>query len=259
MRPYVGITDFTEIRQVLRMLEVFKNFVATGSKRQLAVGVMMSRKTLRNLPTKWSKAFPPKENIARIFGSIETYNCLHYADYEPPIDDDEVAGDICEALSWGGVGIDALQLDMIWPSPTSIFKGLQDSRKKVEVILQIGKNAFCLCDDNPKTMVAKLAEYQNVVQRVLLDKSMGRGLALDAEGLIPFIYAIKEAFPEMGIGVAGGLGPDTIHLIRPLIKIIPDLSIDAQGRLRPSHNALDPIDWNIAGEYLFEAGCLFPS
>ena len=62
--------------------------------------------------------------------------------------------------------------------------------------------------------------------------------------------AIKENIPEFGIVVAGGLGPRTLHLIEPIIEEFPDISIDAQGQLRPSHNALDPIDWDMAGEYL---------
>jgi hypothetical protein len=253
MDPYIGITDFTKIGQVIKMLKTFNNRLPIASKRRLAVGVMMSRKTLRNLPTKWQEAFPPKENVQKIFCSVSTYNCLHYADYDQSTSDSEVAGDICEALSWGGIGIDALQLDMIWPSPGSISQGIHDSRKKVEVILQIGAKALERVDNNPSALVDKLADYQNVIRRVLLDKSMGRGLALDPEELLPYIIAIKEAYPQLGIGVAGGLGPETVHLISPLVKLFPDLSIDAQSRLRPTCNALDPIDWDMAANYLVKA------
>jgi len=31
------------------------------------------------------------------------------------------------------------------------------------------------------------------------------------------------------------------------------MSIDAQGQLRPSKSALDPIDWSMAEEYLIKA------
>jgi hypothetical protein len=82
---------------------------------------------------------------------------------------------------------------------------------------------------------------------------MGKGKGMDAEWLLPFAHAIKKRFPEMGIGAAGGLGPETMHLVEPLVEDFPDLSIDAQGRLRPSGSALDPIDWNIAEQYLIKA------
>jgi hypothetical protein len=57
----------------------------------------------------------------------------------------------------------------------------------------------------------------------------------------------------MGLVVAGGLGPDSIDMVKPLVKVFPDISIDAQGKLRPSGSALDPIDWDMAGTYLARA------
>lgn len=76
---------------------------------------------------------------------------------------------------------------------------------------------------------------------------------MDAKGLLPFARAVKRRFPQFGLVAAGGLGPDTMHLVEPLIKEFPDLSIDAQGKLRPSGSALDPIDWYMAGQYLIKA------
>lgn len=103
----------------------------------------------------------------------------------------------------------------------------------------------------------KLEEYEGVIKRVLLDKSMGRGLVMDSECLISFARAIRQRFPELGIAVAGGLGPKTVDLVKPIIDEFPDLSIDAQGKLRPSESALDPVDWNMAETYLINALKLF--
>jgi len=250
MNPYVGITDFTDFRQVRRMFETFIANRRNGSQRRLHVGVMMSYKTLHDIPTLWQNVFPPKRTIAGIFASDDVYNCLHYADYEGRPD---FWQDLCRAIMLSGIGIHALQLDMIWPDPVQIANGVHASRKSIEVILQIGKHAFEAVGNDPQEVVEKLGDYQGVVHRVLLDKSMGRGLGMDAEGLRPFVAMIKNRFPEMGIGVAGGLGPETIHLVEPLVKEFPDLSIDAQGRLRPSGDIRDPIDWDMAGKYLVEA------
>ena len=151
----------------------------------------------------------------------------------------------------------AIQLDMIWPDPIQIASALGFSRKKPEIILQIGKNAIEAANNNPQTVVQKLEDYRQVVNRVLLDKSMGRGIGMNAAELEPFVCAIKKHFPDIGIGVAGGLGPETIHLAEPLAAVFPDISIDAQGKLRPSGDALDPIDWNMAKEYLARAAGLF--
>ncbi len=62
----------------------------------------------------------------------------------------------------------------------------------------------------------------------------------------------------MGIVVAGGLGPYTVRLVEPLLAEFPNISIDAQGQLRESGNALDPIDWDRAETYITRAVALLP-
>jgi hypothetical protein len=39
--------------------------------------------------------------------------------------------------------------------------------------------------------------------------------------------------------VAGGLGPDSLYLVEPLVADFPELNIDAQSQLRDSENDLD--------------------
>ena len=247
--PYVGITDFMTFEQVRRMLAVFKANLKLGQNRRLHFGVMMSYKTLHELESKWTNAFPPKETIANIFESDETMNCLHYADYDAT----DVFQSLAQAISFGAIGINALQLDMVWPDPGHVASAVHASRKQLEVILQVGRNAIEQANNDPKEVVERLRDYEGVAQHVLLDKSMGRGHGMNAVGLIPFARAIKEAFPDLGIVVAGGLGPESVRLVEPLVKEFPDVSIDAQGKLRPSGSALDPIDWGMAKTYLVKA------
>ncbi len=250
LQPYIGITDFTNFGQVQKMLDIFKSHIPLGSNRKLHVGLMMSYKTLHGLPSKWSTVFPPKETIADIFSSDEAYNCLHYADYD---NDPALWESLSRAISYCGTGIHALQLDMTWPDPNQIANGMHTSRKQIEIILQIGRNALAEANDDPQAVVERLKEYDGVIHRVLLDKSIGRGIGMDAHLLLPFARAIKESLPSIGLGAAGGLGPGTVDRIKPLLDEIPDISWDAQGRLRPSGNAIDPIDWNYAGGYLMES------
>jgi len=252
--PYIGITDFTSFEQVTQMYEVFSS-QKSNSKRILHVGVMMSYKTLNNIATKWSKAFPPKETIANIFhpNNNNVYYCLHYADY----DHNTKFIDLASGLEYAGQFVSAIQLDMTWPDPDIIANGIHASHKQVEVILQVGKKALEEASYDPTEIVYRLRNYDGLIHRVLLDKSMGRGLGMDANVLIPFAQAIREKFPLLGIVVAGGLGPKTIQLVAPLAEMFPDLSIDAQGQLRPSGNALDPVDWTMAKNYLIKALQLF--
>ncbi len=248
--PYIGITDFTNFEQVQRMYEAVEQHKSPESQRMLHVGVMMSFKTLNGIETKWSKVWPPKETIRDIFGSDDVYNCLHYADYDH---DTDFYHDLSEAIMCGGIGINAVQLDMLWPDPGQVASAIHTSRKQIEVILQVGGRAIEMANNDPAEVVSRLEDYETVIHRVLLDKSMGRGLGMDAIGLIPFARAIRERFPNLGLVVAGGLGPNSINLVEPLVKEFPDVSIDAQGKLRPSGNSLDPIDWDMAEDYLVKA------
>ncbi|PCI28050.1 hypothetical protein COB55_04530 [Candidatus Wolfebacteria bacterium] len=215
---------------------------------------MMSYKTLRKIPGRYADVFPSKEKIASIFRSGRTYNCLHYASYDGESD---LVKSLTDAISWGGIGMDALQLDMTWPEAGDIASVVHASQKTFEVILQVGKRALKEADNDPQVVVNTLEDYEGIIKRVLLDRSMGKGIGMKADYLAPFVRAIKERFPQFGISVAGGLGPETMHLVRPLVEEFPDISIDAQGKLRQSGSILDPIDWGIAEQYLINALSLF--
>ncbi len=251
MNPYIGITDFTSFEQVARMLEVFRRHKSLGSKRVLHVGVMMSFKTLNDIETKWSTVFPPKETIADIFrqDDDDVYYCLHYADYNNRIK----ITDLARGLEYAGPFVHAVQLDMTWPDPGVVTSSVSTLRKDIEVILQVGKKSFDECGGDPAKVVQRLEDYNGIIHRVLLDKSVGRGIGMDASALIPFARAIKDRFPDLGLVAAGGLGPDSVGLVEPLVKVFPDISIDAQGKLRPSGSAFDPIDWDMASVYLVKA------
>lgn len=248
--PYLGITDFTSASQAERMLKVFNAHKKPYSRRKLHIGVMMSYKTLRGIPSPWASIFPKNKDIAGIFSSNETMNCIHYADYNGNPD---LSKSLRLAVHFGGRNINALQLDMIWPDPDEIATAVTKDKSDFKIILQVGKNSFDQCNNNPTQVAARTLTYEGVIDYVLLDKSMGMGKGMDAIGLIPFAYEIWEKLPNIGIATAGGLGPTSMHLIGPLEEAFEEISYDAQGQLRPSKNIRDPIDWNMAEEYIIQA------
>jgi len=252
MDPYIGITDFMDVREVAAMAKVFNFHKSINFQHKLHVGVMMSYKTLFGLPTKWKDAFPRTEEIRGIFDddyANDVMYCLHYADSQKR---EELWKSLVFAIMYGGQHMHALQLDLVWPDRHQIFAAITEARRQPEIILQIGKQAFEEIDNNPKKLVDKLTKYvyDDTVHRVLLDKSMGRGVGMDAVPLIPFVEAIQSDLPDIGIGVVGVLGPQTYALAEPILKRCNNISVDTQGKLRPSGSALDPIDWNMAGKYL---------
>lgn len=254
MIPYIGMTDFRNAKQVRQMLEAFRaNCSGLRQPKKMMVGVMMSRKTLWGLPSKFELAFPHNSEVSGIFiNDPLVFNALHYADYEGV----DVLESLEMAISLAEPNIHALQLDMIWPDP-EIVRDYHRIYPDLKIILQVGSSAFDYVSSNPRELIVKLKEYNHgdhsALSAVLLDRSMGQGKGMDASLLRPYLSAIKDWQPDLALAVAGGLGPDTLHLVEPLIPEFPDLSIDAQGRLRPSGSFLDPIDWSMADKYVRSA------
>jgi hypothetical protein len=118
------------------------------------------------------------------------------------------------------------------------------------VILEIGKKAFEECSNDRRRLVDRLADYEGVVDRVVLDMSVGGGMLLEPQKVSSFIDLIEENLPGIGIGIAGGLGPNRNHLVHPISCIRSYISIDARSELRLSRDPMDPIDWYSAIQYL---------
>lgn len=252
-KSYIGITDFTTYGETVAAQEDFRRCGGTTSGRLLHVGVMMSRKTLKGLPSKWSKIFPKNRDIANIFVKDEhTLNVLHYADY----DGVDVAKNLAKATEWGYSEMDALQLDMIWPDP-AVIKNYRLDYPDKKIILQINSKSLAIVDHDPDKLLERLNLYGKSVGYVLLDMSMGRGIGLNTDQLLPYLTTLDEKRPDLGLAVAGGLCAQNLSLLEPIIEQIPNISIDAQSKLRPSGNAFDPIDWGMARAYLEGAVKMF--
>ena len=254
--PYVGITDFENGSQARNMVEL----VPYNHRRSIMVGIMMSYKTLRGIPTSkgWEKIWPKPGEIDDIFiDHPRALNTLHYADYDGKTSYD----DLFAAVAFCGRNIKAIQLDMIWPSPSLVLE-LVGSPVSLPVILQIGQNAFDRIANDPRQMIRRLAEYSmngcSALSGVLLDRSMGKGKGMDAKSLRPFIEILFKERPDLRIAVAGGLGPTTLDLVRPLMDEFPDLSIDAQGQLRDDGDSTKPINWLRAHDYIRKSLEMFP-
>lgn len=255
--PYIGITDFMTGAEARAMLNAYAAYRSGKAQRLLMVGVMMSYKTSHGLPTKYEAAFPKTADVPAIFVDHPmAFNTLHYADYDG-LTTEEDMGQVMAIAMQGH--LHAVQFDMVWPYASLLARVKSDSRQKVKTVLQIGEKALDHCRNDPAKVCQYLQSYgRGLVDYVLLDKSMGKGKGMDAAFLLPFIRAIADTFPGLGIAEAGGLGPTTMHLAEPVIQEFPWTSIDAQSKLRPSGNALDPIDWKMASTYLKKASELFP-
>lgn len=243
---YIGITDFWTKQQALDMLAVFDKF-NKKENRKLMIGIMMSYKTLNDLPTKWKDIWISKDEIANVFPDHPSaFNTLHYADY----DGIDLLRNLLDATSYCGSHLHAIQLDMIWPEPNDVL-AYRLRYPDVKIVLQINSKAFEQIDNDPAKLVERLSFYEDSVDYVLLDKSGGKGIGMDADFLRPFIHELSKT--KIKVAVAGGLGPNTLHRVEPLKKEYPFLSMDAQGQLKFNGDPLGMTDYSLAGEYVEKA------
>ncbi len=249
--PYIGVTDVPSFSRASDLYHHFLGSLRSGVHRSFHVGVMTSRKILLGEPTRWAAVYPQKEILAGILSHPLTYNCVHYADYDDLGVDEHLDATLSCVADYAGARLDAIQLDMIWPNPHLLarFKGVREC----ELILQIGRKALDIVGDNATQLCARLRSYEGIVERLLLDMSGGEGREMQSERLLPYLRLIRDQLPDFSLGVAGGLGPYSLHLLEPILPEFPNISIDAQGQLRNSGNAMDPIDWWRAEKYLTEA------
>jgi hypothetical protein len=141
-------------------------------------------------------------------------------------------------VEYGGENLHAVQLDVTWPDVDDVDR-FKAKHPDIAVVLQLGKSAFEAVDHDAQKMVKELDRYGDSIDYVLLDLSMGKGKAMEAESLLSALRQIRQKLPGLGLAVAGGLGPESVHLLEPIAQEFPDISIDAQGRLKPPDAPVD--------------------
>lgn len=230
-QPYIGVTGFMTRGEVLAILS------GMPRGRLLMVGVLASAKTLRGEPNSWPNRFPPTGEICNIFVyDPRALNLIHLATDDPTNLERQLELAINHSSSgFSGSALNGFQLNMVWPDPNKLRAVFE--RRKLRIVLQIGSTAFRKVDEDAEKLAIKLDDYIGIATDILFDLSGGLGREIDAARALPVLRAVRARHPNLGLGVAGGLSAETIHLIDPIIQEFPDVSIDAEGKIRDDKDA----------------------
>lgn len=236
--PYIGVTGFMSHAEVSEALAM----VPEGSAHRLMVGVLISSKTFLGLPNKWPGRYPQKEAVADIFiDDPRALNLIHYSTDSH----DTLQNQLIDITKFVGPDrFDGFQLNVRWPGATDI-RNYQHLFPDKLIVMQIGSGALKDVENIGHLGGILYLVYDHraccswIIDSILIDASGGNKLPLNAEKGGEHLREVHERFPEMGIGIAGGLGPDTLHLVEPLIPKFPNLSIDAEGQLRTAEGKMD--------------------
>lgn len=224
--PYLGVTGVCRREDCLALLERTPDV-----GRKIMLGVLMSGKTIRGVRNNWPQRYPEAREVADIFvAHPRALNLVHFNTKEP----EKLVEDLAKVMELGGANCHGVQLNMAWPSP-NLVEMFRDMFPLATVVLQVGSRAFADTGPSPIVLAERVADwYGGSIDYVLLDPSGGEGKALSSEDLLPFVKKLyARAVPAaIGVGVAGGLSAETMDLMDRLWDRYPDLSIDAEGKLR---------------------------
>jgi uncharacterized protein YlzI (FlbEa/FlbD family) len=178
------------------------------------------------------EVFPAREKLAEGFtDDPDVLNTIHYADLYGSNSGQNIFDNLELCVEYGGENLHAIQLDLTWPKPDELIR-FKEENPNITIILQVGKFALKETDSDPQEVVNRLREYGNSVDHVLLDMSMGKGEEMKALKLLNILKSIRKELPNLGLAVAGGLGPDYVDQLESIAREFPDISIDAQGNLK---------------------------
>jgi len=252
MDPYIGITGFTGPEEVSQALRVFP----INPKRKLMVGVLATYKSIRGIPMKpkWAKQTPKPKEIKNIFlADSHALNLVHLSTEEGR--EDALLADMFKIHDLVGEKLHGFQLNVAWPQVNQLYKYRITKGWDYQLVLQIGQKAVEAVGGTPEGVVNAVELYAHNINAVLLDPSGGQGKPFDPKRAREFLTALSQRdWDHLSLGVAGGLGADSLDLVEPLVADFPNLNIDAQGRLRNEDNELDPI---LTETYLKKALQLF--
>lgn len=243
--PYVSVTGITErgqaeaIRNRLRA----RGLEGAGGRR-LVFGILGSRKTLLDKkPNKYPHRYPRAEQMAHLFTPNNPMDpldlWLHYCDEERAGDGTTLFQRVSEAVevclpeeeTLGVVGPMGIQINATWPDPRQMTK-IAAEFPEMEICLQVGPKAMEQKPPNTPAFYEAIDAYAWKIDHVLLDFSAGEGKPLDLSIAQELAYALRDEYPCLGVGIAGGLCAERIYEAAHLLCSIPRISTDMEGAVR---------------------------
>lgn len=244
-RPYVGITGFMSDAEVVKVLDAMPDM-----GHALMVGVLVSEKTLNGLPNKHPNRYPRIGDIRGIFtDDPRVLNLVHYhtkscAGLERQLD---------LLVELGGPSVHGIQLNMADP-PLDQLRAFKARHPGLKLVVQANHHMFRSAEYSPQRLAKTALGYAEVAEYLLFDLSGGSGMLCNCDLLCNFVCTMKRSAVPLRLGIAGGLGVYTLHTIKQLLRQNPDLSIDAESRLRTED---DRLDIGLAVEYIQRAARIF--
>jgi hypothetical protein len=220
--PMIGISNFASAEQVRKAVALFERLNFTALGYVLKVGVRFNEEAAMGFA---SRGIVARETLSQIFFDKTVVNCLHFSFMA---NNSNLAKHLSTALECAGMNIDSVQIDADWPDPGAVLDGVCRSRKNITTVLRIRNSALEAAGKNPANVVARLADYTEVIQGIQFHATHNPHNNEEVMGMIPYLAAVREEFPSLGIGISSHECAKVIDCLGPVKRIIPNISIGSR-------------------------------
>ena len=239
---YIGITGVKTFDESKRLAQLVRDLRLPLTHR-LMVGGLASYKSLRLGYVSDPMQYVLPTELNRVL--VQAPQVLNIVHYNSKIEG--LRGQIADVLSVIHRA-EGIQLNIPWPDPI-ILRAVK-AELETTVILQVSTKASEQLDHDPVRIAAKLAEYEGLIDFALIDPSGGVGRGFEPKYAKDMLLTLVATELEIRWGIAGGLGPGRLSVLEPLLEIYPELSWDAQARLRKADR--HSLDLGACEQYLRE-------
>jgi hypothetical protein len=236
LQPYIGVAGVTTHDQRVT-IETLAEEVFARSGRKTMIGVLgTARFWMDNEPPKYPARYPPLLEVPMLFSdSRHVINAIHFAS----ADDDLLAAQLHEILEASCYMAQVVQLNRRSLPPLSQLQDFRQAHPDVKVLLQISRATLDQVGRTSKGLVLALRPLAKSLDGILLDESGGTAHPFSHFGSQPYLEAIRGAYPDISLAIAGGFGPLRLDGVYATIKEFSDVSWDAETGLRDQRDALD--------------------
>lgn len=232
-RPYIGVTGATTKEEVSHLVKTFKNNGFTMDSFHIPmVGILVSHATLRGESVQ-NRRYPAFANVLGLLqlSAGSALNTIHYNARELEYLYYHLAVIFNKGI-YGENICRAVQLNIPWPEVKQLRR-IKDEKPDLKIIMQLSSRS--LKDRTPEEVVKLFEKYCGIAEYALIDTSGGRGEPFDQNVVVPYYLTLQAAYPNLSLGVAGGLsGENVIEKCREFSILVgtENFSIDAEGKLR---------------------------
>ncbi len=257
-KPYVGVTGIVNPTEADAVANAFKKAgFSMKTKHIPMMGYLAHYKTLHGIPPKKGKVpnlrYPNQSMLEPLMEKSKdrALNMVHYATPETE-DLPHQIKKLFRGLYEKGL-CRAVQLNIPWPEPAHLEEILE-SFPEMQIVMQLSGQMMNNCSTNE--IIENLQNHKDHIDYLLIDPSGGTKQEFNTMISVMMYKRIKEVFPSITLGFAGGLdGKNVEDKIKGVKRELGNTSfcIDAEGGLRTKRGRAEYLDIDKVREYLLNA------